>query len=313
MTLLLGLAGLAIDIGRMYVIRAELQAFTDAAALSAALQLNGTDSGLARARAARPIGKWSACHALGHGHAADHPDHNHLFLGPDDVAGAAQAVPAISVSYAWRHRAGARDLPEGFSAAHVHHGRRGERGREDGTIREVDAMSRRTQAGSALIEFAGSLILLSVMFSGIFEIGYSFYTYSELVTAVRAGARYAALQPRESAANPVVAEAVRNLVVYGDPAPDIAPNHYDEPRFCHYSQIVWRFKHDPNRQNKVNVFVPIDVHALEFCTGSNASARHPRGSGCWRAAFGGAGLGVGGPGGFGSRRRFSDRNGIFGG
>jgi Flp pilus assembly protein TadG len=51
MTLLLGLAGLGIDIGRMYVIRAELQSFTDAAALSAALELNGTDSGLARARA----------------------------------------------------------------------------------------------------------------------------------------------------------------------------------------------------------------------------------------------------------------------
>jgi uncharacterized membrane protein len=50
MTLMLGLAGLAIDIGRMYVIRAELQSFTDAAALSAALHLNGTDSGLARAR-----------------------------------------------------------------------------------------------------------------------------------------------------------------------------------------------------------------------------------------------------------------------
>jgi Flp pilus assembly protein TadG len=80
-------------------------------------------------------------------------------------------------------------------------------------------MRRRTQRGSALIEFAGSLILLSVMFSGIFEIGYSFYTYGELVTAVRAGARYAALQPRESAANPVVVKAVRNLVVYGDPAP----------------------------------------------------------------------------------------------
>ena len=50
MTLLLGLAGLGIDIGRMYVIRAELQSFTDAAALSAALELNGTDSGLAHAR-----------------------------------------------------------------------------------------------------------------------------------------------------------------------------------------------------------------------------------------------------------------------
>ncbi len=50
MTLLLGLAGLAIDLGRMYVIRAELQSFTDAAALTAALQLNGAESGLAHAR-----------------------------------------------------------------------------------------------------------------------------------------------------------------------------------------------------------------------------------------------------------------------
>ena len=51
MTLLLGLAALSIDIGRMYVIRAELQAFTDAAALSAAMELNGTASSLTRARA----------------------------------------------------------------------------------------------------------------------------------------------------------------------------------------------------------------------------------------------------------------------
>jgi uncharacterized membrane protein len=50
MTLLLGLAGLGIDIGRMYVIRAELQSFTDAAALTAALELNGTGAGIARAR-----------------------------------------------------------------------------------------------------------------------------------------------------------------------------------------------------------------------------------------------------------------------
>jgi len=52
MTLLIGVAGLAIDIGRMYVIRAELQSFTDAAALTAALSLDGTSAGLARARTA---------------------------------------------------------------------------------------------------------------------------------------------------------------------------------------------------------------------------------------------------------------------
>ncbi|HEX5227853.1 MAG TPA: TadE family protein [Bryobacteraceae bacterium] len=76
------------------------------------------------------------------------------------------------------------------------------------------------QRGNSLIEFAGSLVLLALMFAGIFEIGYSFYTYGTLVTAVRAGARYAALQPRGTRADPaIVAKAVRNVVVYGDPAP----------------------------------------------------------------------------------------------
>lgn len=81
-------------------------------------------------------------------------------------------------------------------------------------------MKRCGERGNSLIEFAGSLVLLAIMFAGIFEIGYSFYTYGTLVSAVRAGARYAALQPRGSGADSaVIAEAVRNVVVYGDPAP----------------------------------------------------------------------------------------------
>jgi Flp pilus assembly protein TadG len=51
LTILLALAALGIDIGRMYLIRAELQSFTDAAALSAAIQLDGTDLGFTNARA----------------------------------------------------------------------------------------------------------------------------------------------------------------------------------------------------------------------------------------------------------------------
>jgi TadE-like protein len=86
------------------------------------------------------------------------------------------------------------------------------------TVQQNQNVTRRSEAGSALIEFAGSLILLAVMFAGIFEIGYSFYAYGTLVTAVRAGARYAALQPRGAGVDPTVATAVRNLVVYGDPA-----------------------------------------------------------------------------------------------
>jgi Flp pilus assembly protein TadG len=77
----------------------------------------------------------------------------------------------------------------------------------------------RARAGSALIEFAVSLMLLSAVFVGVFQIGYAFFTYGTLVSAVRAGARYSSLQQRGAAADPEVAKAVRNLVVYGDPAP----------------------------------------------------------------------------------------------
>jgi len=75
------------------------------------------------------------------------------------------------------------------------------------------------QRGSALIEFAGSLIVLALAFVGVFQIGYAFLTYGTLVNAVRAGARYSSLRQRGAAADPGVAKAIRNLVVYGDPAP----------------------------------------------------------------------------------------------
>ena len=50
LTILLAFAALGIDIARMYVIKSELQAFTDAAALSAAMQLDGGGDGIVRAR-----------------------------------------------------------------------------------------------------------------------------------------------------------------------------------------------------------------------------------------------------------------------
>jgi Flp pilus assembly protein TadG len=52
MVVIAGIAGLAVDAGRMYVARNELRSFADSAALSAALQLDGTSEGIAKARAA---------------------------------------------------------------------------------------------------------------------------------------------------------------------------------------------------------------------------------------------------------------------
>jgi Flp pilus assembly protein TadG len=52
LVILMAVAGLGIDIGRMYLIKGELQAFVDAAALTAALRLDGTDQGILAARQA---------------------------------------------------------------------------------------------------------------------------------------------------------------------------------------------------------------------------------------------------------------------
>src|SRR5579872_6695109 len=47
---ILGMAGLAVDIGRMYVTKSEAQSFVDSAAFSGALQLDGTAAGITRAQ-----------------------------------------------------------------------------------------------------------------------------------------------------------------------------------------------------------------------------------------------------------------------
>jgi Flp pilus assembly protein TadG len=52
LTFLLGVSGLAIDIGRMYVAKNEAQAYVDSASLAGARQLDGTTAGVTRATAA---------------------------------------------------------------------------------------------------------------------------------------------------------------------------------------------------------------------------------------------------------------------
>jgi len=50
MLLMLAVLGLAFDFGRIYIARNEAQVFTDAAAMSAASKLDGTESGVVKAR-----------------------------------------------------------------------------------------------------------------------------------------------------------------------------------------------------------------------------------------------------------------------
>lgn len=71
---------------------------------------------------------------------------------------------------------------------------------------------RRRERGATLVEFAiGATVFLTAMFA-VIEFGRALWTHNALSDAARRGARYAVINPSSAAA------AVKNVVVYGDPA-----------------------------------------------------------------------------------------------
>lgn len=61
---IVGIAGVSVDLGRMYIAKSELMAYTDAASIAAALQLDGTAAGITRAQSAA-AGMASGANAMG--------------------------------------------------------------------------------------------------------------------------------------------------------------------------------------------------------------------------------------------------------
>ena len=111
--MILALSGLAIDVGRMFVVRGELQAFADAATLSAALELDDSGAGLGRARdaaAALTVGdhamKWDmgskaiTAYSLQFARGEDAPDAQSWQDSPRDASGYrfVRIVVAVPVS-----------------------------------------------------------------------------------------------------------------------------------------------------------------------------------------------------------------------
>ena len=72
-----------------------------------------------------------------------------------------------------------------------------------------------------MIELAVALGILAPILAGVFQFGYTLFVYNNLESAVRGGARYASMRAFDSAngtPSPEFSTAVKNMVVYGNPA-----------------------------------------------------------------------------------------------
>ena len=79
--------------------------------------------------------------------------------------------------------------------------------------------NRKNEAGKTLLEFAVTgTVFLMVMF-GVIEFGRLYWTHNALRDAARRGVRYAAIRRNDAAGQ----QAVKNMVVYGDPAGGTTP------------------------------------------------------------------------------------------
>jgi Flp pilus assembly protein TadG len=91
------------------------------------------------------------------------------------------------------------------------------------------------ERGNTVVELALGVGILSAVFTGTFQYGYTFYVYNNVQTAVNNGAKYAALRTYEQTTNSpstCFTTAVQDMVAYGDPtgttttpvAPGLAPS-----------------------------------------------------------------------------------------
>ena len=69
---------------------------------------------------------------------------------------------------------------------------------------------RKNQRGAAIVEASLTLMLFLVILLSLVDFGLTFYLHQSFVHQARTGARYGAINP-----DPV---AVKNVIVYGDPA-----------------------------------------------------------------------------------------------
>src|SRR5258707_15751880 len=71
--------------------------------------------------------------------------------------------------------------------------------------------------GNAVLEFALTWALTSILFTSVFQYGWSMFIYNELMTSVTNGAVYASTLKYDSQSSSDYTTAVQNMADYGRP------------------------------------------------------------------------------------------------
>ena len=78
--------------------------------------------------------------------------------------------------------------------------------------------SRKAQRGNAVVEFALSISLLAVLFTGVYQYGYTMHVYNSLETSVANAARAGMRTSMYSDNKAAFRRALQNLAVFGNTA-----------------------------------------------------------------------------------------------
>jgi Flp pilus assembly protein TadG len=83
--------------------------------------------------------------------------------------------------------------------------------------------NRRKQRGNALLEFAIGWSVLWLLFSGVYDFGYSFYVYNRLLTAVSDAAALGSRISYDTANPGGFTATLQNMVLYGTETAGTSP------------------------------------------------------------------------------------------
>ncbi len=82
---------------------------------------------------------------------------------------------------------------------------------------------RRSERGSAVVEFALAFALLWLMFTSIYQFGYTFYVYNVLLTSVASAAELGSKMTYDAGIPSTFTNALTNMVVYGNTTAGTTP------------------------------------------------------------------------------------------